>query len=65
MYNRIKDKLQETGELMIQTDSGEERALHLHNVEFLDEPIAKVETGDQRHWINLDKVERYWLHREF
>jgi hypothetical protein len=65
MYNRIKDKLQETGELMIQTDSGEERALHLHNVEFLDEPIAKVETGDQTHWINLDKVERYWLHREF
>lgn len=50
---------------MIQTDSGEERELHLHNVEFKDEPIAKVEGGEGTHWINLDKVERYWIHREF
>lgn len=50
---------------MIQTDSGEERELHLHNVEFLEEPIAKVEGGEGTHWINLDKVESYWLHREF
>ena len=65
MYNRIKNKLQETGELMIQTDSGEERELHLHNVEFLDEPIAKVEGGEGTHWINLNKVESYWIHQEF
>jgi hypothetical protein len=65
MYQRIKEKLHETGELMILTDSGEEKELHLHNVEFLDEPMAKVEGGEGTHWINLNKVEQYWIHQEF
>jgi len=65
MYQRIKEKLQETGELMILTDSGQERELHLHNVEFKEEPIAKVEGGEGAHWINLNKVEEYWIHQEF
>lgn len=65
MYNRIKDKLNESGELMIRTDSGEERELHLHNVEFKEEPIAEVNGGEGVHWINLNKVERYWIHEEF
>jgi len=65
MYQRIKEKLQETGELMILTDSGEERELHLHNVEFKEEPIAEIEGGEGTHWINLNKVEEYWIHQEF
>jgi hypothetical protein len=65
MYNRIKQELEESGEVMIKTDSGEERALHLHNIEFLEEPIAKVNGGEGIHWINLNKVERYWIHEEF
>jgi hypothetical protein len=65
MYQRIKEKLHEAGELMILTDSGEEKELHLHNVEFLNEPMAKVEGGEGTHWINLNKVEQYWIHQEF
>jgi hypothetical protein len=65
MYERIKEALKEKGELMIKTDSGEERELHLHNVEFLDEPIARVDADDEIHWMNLNKVERYWIHKDF
>ena len=65
MYDSIKEKLEESGELMIRTDSGEERELHLHNTEFLEKPVARIEGGEGTHWINLDKVERYWIHQEF
>ena len=50
---------------MVRTDSGEEREIHLHNVEFNDEPFVKVHGEDRTHWLNLEKVERYWIHQEF
>ncbi len=65
MYERIKKAVEEKGEVMIRTDSGEERELHLHNVEFVEEPIARIEGGDGVHWLNLEKVERYWIHEDF
>ncbi len=65
MYQRLKNEIQEKGEIMVRTDSGEERELHLHNTEFLEEPIAKVEGEEGTHWINLEKVERYWIHEDF
>lgn len=66
MYERLKDAVQEYGEVMVLTDSGEEHELHLHNAEFLDDAgLVKVDADDEIHWLDLDKVERYWIHKDF
>lgn len=50
---------------MIRTDSGEERELHKHNAEFQEDGIIKVDADDMIHWVNAEKVERYWIHYDF
>jgi len=50
---------------MIRFDSGEEAELHLHNTEFLEKPMIKVDGGDAVHWFNAEKIESYWIHDEF
>lgn len=50
---------------MIRTDSSEERELHKHNAEFQENGIIKVDADDMIHWINAEKVERYWIHHDF
>ncbi len=65
MYERIRDALQESGELMLRMASGEDVEVHLHNTEFIEEPIIKVEGQDETHWFNAEQVERYWIHQDF
>ncbi len=65
MYETLKRELKDKGEIMIRFDSGEERELHLHNVEFQDAPMVKVDADDEIHWFNADKIERYWIHKDF
>lgn len=65
MYDRLQDAVEEYGEVMIRTDSGEERELHKHNAEFQDDGIIKIDADDKVHWINGEKVERYWIHYDF
>lgn len=65
MYAQLKDALEKNGEVMVLTDAGEEHELHLHNVTFKEEPIIKVDASDTVHWLNADKIERYWIHKEF
>jgi hypothetical protein len=65
MYDILKQALEENGEIMVKTDSGEERELHLHNVEFLDNGLIKIDANDEIHWFNAEKVERYWIHKDF
>lgn len=65
MYERLREALNENGELMIRLDSGEEAELHLHNTEFIDEPIVKVDADDEIYWLNAEKVEMYWIHKDF
>ena len=60
----LEEKLEEYGELMIRFDSGEDRELHLHNTEFLDD-LVKVEADDEIHWFNPEKIERFWIHEDF
>lgn len=51
---------------MVLTDSGEEHELHKHNSEFLeDSGLVKVDADDQIHWLDLEKVERYYIHKDF
>lgn len=66
MFERLREAVQEYGEIMIKLDSGEEAELHLHNTEFQEEDkIIKVDADDEVHWFNGDKVERYWIHYDF
>lgn len=65
MYEKVKQALNEKGELMILTDSGEEHELHLHNVQFKDDGIIKVNADNETHWLNGEKIESYWIHEDF
>ncbi|MDY6770352.1 MAG: hypothetical protein SV186_00170 [Candidatus Nanohaloarchaea archaeon] len=66
MYEQVKHKLKEAGEVMVWMDSGVEHELHLHNVSFHDDNnVFKVDAADEIHWINGDKIERYWVHKDF
>lgn len=66
MFELLQENLEEYGELMIRMDSGEDRELHLHNTEFLeDEGLVKVEADDEIHWFDGEKVERFWIHEDF
>jgi len=65
MYNRLKEALKEYGEIMIKLDSGEEAELHLHNTEFIEDEMIKVDADDEIHWFDANKIERYWIHFDF
>lgn len=66
MYEEIKEKLDEAGEVMIAMDSGEKHEIHAHNTEFLDDKkLLKVDESEKIHWFSGEKIERYWIHKEF
>lgn len=65
MFDRLQKAVDEKGEVMIRMDSGENHELHKHNAEFLNSGLIKVDADDQIHWLNPDKVERYWIHKDF
>jgi hypothetical protein len=65
MFEILQDELEDKGEIMIRTDSGEDRELHLHNTEFLESGLIRVEGDDEIHWLNGEKIERYWIHEDF
>lgn len=66
MYQRLKEAVEGFGEVIVITDSGEEHELHKHNSEFKDDSeLVKVDADDKIHWLNLEKVERYYIHKDF
>jgi hypothetical protein len=66
MYEFIRDKTREAGELMVRTESGKEHELHRHNTTFHDDTrMVEVDADDKIHWLNGDNVERAWIHKEF
>lgn len=65
MYERLRNLLDESGEVMVRLDSSEEAELHRHNTTFEDPPMVKVTTGDAVHWFNAEKIESCWIHYDF
>ncbi|MBC5793124.1 MAG: hypothetical protein H8Z69_03750 [Nanohaloarchaea archaeon] len=65
MKERLEHALHENGELMVLTDSGEEHELHKHNCEFHDDGFIEIDAAEKVHWLNCEKIERYWIHKEF
>lgn len=64
MFERLKQAVDEKGEVMVRMDSGEDHELHKHNTTFKD-GIIRVDADDEIHWLNAEKVERYWIHKDF
>ncbi|MFC7166492.1 hypothetical protein [Halospeciosus flavus] len=65
-FTRLARALDEKGEVMIRTASGDELELHKHNVAFedADAPFFRVDGDDEVHWVDARNVERYWIHNE-
>ncbi|WP_435360748.1 hypothetical protein [Haloarchaeobius sp. DFWS5] len=64
-YSRLQDALDEYGEVMIRTTSGEEGELHPHTASFEDEPYLKVEAEDKTRWVNTQFIETFWIHEDY
>lgn len=64
-FQRIKNELEKSGELMLKLGSGEKLELHKHNVTF-DESTQeiKVDSAIETYWISADSIAYYWIHRE-
>jgi|GEM_PF-2126390 len=65
MYDRLASMVEEYGEVMIRFDSGEAAELHRFNTEFVGAPMVKVQTGQEVHWFDAEKVESYWIHYDY
>ncbi|WEL19233.1 hypothetical protein [Candidatus Nanohalococcus occultus] len=66
MLEQLKNAVESYGEVMVRTDSGEERELHKHNSDFHeDKGVIEVDADDKIHWLVAEKVERYYIHKDF
>lgn len=64
-YDLIKNALDEKGELMIKSDTGEKFELHKHNVSYDDEnKMIKIDASNQIFWIDPEKISYYWIHKK-
>ena len=59
----IQTLLDEKGELMVMSDTGEKFELHKHNVDF-DEAsdIIEIDGGTKKFWLIPSKIAYYWTH---
>ena len=64
-FQRLREELEKSGEVMVKLGSGEKMELHKHNVSF-DESTQeiKVDASSETYWISADSVAYYWIHRE-
>jgi len=60
---QIQTLLDEKGELMVMSDTGEKFELHKHNVGF-DEASDTIEIdgGTKKFWLIPSKIAYYWTH---
>ncbi|MEM4311203.1 MAG: hypothetical protein QXX95_02300 [Nitrososphaerales archaeon] len=64
-YNSLKKALEENGELMVKTDSGDQFELHKHNVTFDDTTKSiRIDGAAEIYWIDSTKIEYYWIHKK-
>ncbi len=62
---QFKDILDDMGELMLMTDTGEKFELHKHNVQFDEQKDAIViDAASETFWLDPAKIAYYWIHKE-
>ena len=64
IYELVKERVLNDGELMVKTETGDTFELHRHNTEWDDENgIIKINGSDETIWIVGEKIEQWWIHR--
>ena len=59
----IQQLVEEKGELMVMSDTGEKFELHKHNVKFDDSSgLVEVDGGTKKFWLIPSKIAYYWTH---
>ena len=64
-YELLKNAVEEKGELMLKSETGEKFELHKHNTSFDDQKkIIKIDGAEEVYWLDPEKVSYYWIHKE-
>ena len=59
----IQQLVEEKGELMVMSDTGEKFELHKHNVKFDGSSgLVEVDGGTKKFWLIPSKIAYYWTH---
>jgi len=60
---KLQQLVEEKGELMVMSDSGEKFELHKHNTKFDDSSdLVEVDGGTKKFWLIPSKIAYYWTH---
>lgn len=60
---QIQKLVEEKGELMVMSDTGEKFELHKHNVKFDDASgLVEIDGGTKKFWLIPSKIAYYWTH---
>lgn len=53
----------ENGEVMVMSDTGEKFELHKHNVKFDESAdLVEIDGGTKKFWLIPSKIAYYWIH---
>lgn len=60
---QLQKMLNEKGELMVMSDTGEKFELHKHNVKFdQSSDLIEIDGGTKKFWLIPSKIAYYWTH---
>jgi len=60
---QIQKLVEEKGELMVMSDTGEKFELHKHNVKFNESSdLVEVDGGTKKFWLIPSKIAYFWTH---
>jgi len=60
---QLQQLVEEKGELMVMSDTGEKFELHKHNVKFDDSSdLIEVDGGTKKFWLIPSKIAYYWTY---
>jgi len=60
---QLQQLVEEKGELMVMSDTGEKFELHKHNVKFDDSSdLVEIDGGSKKFWLIPSKIAYYWTH---
>ncbi|KFM20389.1 hypothetical protein AAA799P11_00136 [Marine Group I thaumarchaeote SCGC AAA799-P11] len=60
---QLQKLVEEKGELMVMSDTGEKFELHKHNVKFDESSdLVEIDGGTKKFWLIPSKIAYYWTH---
>jgi hypothetical protein len=60
---QLQKLVEDKGELMVMSDTGEKFELHKHNVRFdKSSELVEIDGGTKKFWLLPSKIAYYWTH---